>query len=61
MNMLAMTELQKKIAEQLGLEIGVYLDFTNSAHIYEKTYGDVEQFVKVVERRLSRHWILWIY
>ena len=55
MNMLAMTELQKKIAEQLGLEIGVYLDFTNSAHIYEKTYGDVEQFVKVVERRLSRH------
>jgi len=55
MNMLAMTELQRKIAEELSLEVGVYLDFSNSAHIYEKTYGDVERFVKVVERRLSRH------
>jgi len=54
MNMLAMTELQKRIAEQLGLEVGVYLDFSNSAHIYEKTYADVERFVRVVERRLKR-------
>ena len=53
MNMLAMTELQKKIAEQLGLEIGIYLDFSNSAHIYEKSYDDVERFVKVAERRLK--------
>jgi len=51
MNMLAMTELQKKIAEELGLEVGVYLDFSNSAHIYEKSYDDVERFVRVVERR----------
>lgn len=54
MNMLAMTELQKKISEWLGLEVGVYLDFSNSAHIYEKTYADVERFVKIVERRLNR-------
>ena len=53
MNMIAMTELQKKIAEQLGLEIGIYLDFSNSAHIYEKSYDDVERFVKVAERRLK--------
>jgi len=53
MNMLAMTELQKKIAEQLGLEIGIYLDFSNSAHIYEKSYDDVERFVKVAKRRLK--------
>jgi len=54
MNMLAMTELQKKIAEALGLEVGAYLDFSNSAHIYEKTYADVERFLKVVEKRMSR-------
>jgi len=54
MNMLAMTELQKKIAEELDLEVGVYLDFTNSAHIYEKTYADVERFLRVIKRRLNR-------
>ena len=54
MNMLAMTELQKKMAEQLDLEVGIYLDFTNSAHIYEKTYANVERFVGVAEKRLKR-------
>ncbi len=51
MNMLAMTELQRIIAEQLRVEVGSYVDFTNSAHIYEKTYGDVEHFKHVVEKR----------
>ena len=54
MNMLAMTELQKKMAEQLDLEVGIYLDFTNSTHIYEKTYVNVERFVGVAEKRLKR-------
>jgi len=54
MNMLAMTEPQKKISEWLGLEAGVYLDFSNSTHIYEKPYADVERFVRIVERRLNR-------
>jgi thymidylate synthase (methanogen type) len=51
MNMLALTELQKMVSEQLNVEVGSYLDFSNSAHIYEKTYGDVERFIRVVERR----------
>lgn len=51
MNMLALTELQKLVAERLGLEVGSYLDFSNSAHIYEKSYPDVERFLKVCERR----------
>jgi thymidylate synthase len=54
MNMLAMTELQRRMAEQLGVEVGAYLDFSNSAHIYERSYGDVERFIKVVQRRLGR-------
>ena len=51
MNMLALTELQKMVSGQLNVEVGPYLDFSNSAHIYEKTYGDVERFIRVVERR----------
>jgi len=51
MNMLAMTELQKRISEEVGVEVGSYVDFSNSAHIYEKTYWDVERFINVLERR----------
>ncbi len=51
MNMLAMTELQRRIADKLGVEVGAYLDFSNSAHIYEKIYGDVERFISVLEKR----------
>ncbi len=51
MNMLALTELQKMVSGQLNVEVGPYLDFSNSAHIYEKTYGDVKRFIRVVERR----------
>ncbi|MEM2887892.1 MAG: thymidylate synthase [Candidatus Bathyarchaeia archaeon] len=51
MNMLALTELQKMVAEHLKVKVGPYLDFTNSAHIYEKTYSDVVHFKRVIERR----------
>ena len=51
MNMLALTELQKVMANQLNVEVGPYLDFSNSAHIYEKSYEDVERFAKVLEKR----------
>jgi thymidylate synthase (methanogen type) len=54
MNMLALTELQKMMAERLNVEVGAYLDFSNSAHIYEKTYEDVERFIKVLRKRLNR-------
>jgi thymidylate synthase (methanogen type) len=54
MNMLAMTELQRILAEKLSVNIGAYLDFSNSAHIYEKSYKDVEQFINVIKRRSSR-------
>lgn len=49
MNMLAMVELQRAVAEELGTKVGWYLDFSNSAHIYESSYGDVERFVKAVK------------
>jgi len=42
------------LSERLGVGVGAYLDFSNSAHIYEKTYGDVERFIRVLKRRSSR-------
>jgi len=53
MNMLAMTELQRMMAEKLDVEVGSYTDFSNSAHIYEKSYVDVERFIEVLKKRRS--------
>ncbi|MFX0093270.1 MAG: thymidylate synthase [Candidatus Hodarchaeota archaeon] len=51
MNMLAMTMLQKKIAEKIQLQVGRYIDFSDSLHIYKNDWKEVEHFMKVVERR----------
>jgi len=57
-NMFALTEMQKRIAEgvsdRFGVEVkpGAYVDFSNSFHIYEKDFGDVEsRFAKLVRER----------
>lgn len=54
MNILVMTELQKIMAEKLNVKVGAYVDFTNSAHIYEKTYNDVQRFITVLKKKKSR-------
>jgi thymidylate synthase len=51
MNILALTELQKLLAEKINVQVGGYLDYTNSAHIYEKSYNDVKHFMKVINVR----------
>ncbi|MBS7611329.1 hypothetical protein KEJ27_03850 [Candidatus Bathyarchaeota archaeon] len=51
MNMLALTELMKTIALNVGVELGSYVDFSNSAHIYEKSYDNVKSFLNVCEKR----------
>ena len=50
-NMYALTELQKRIAERLRCEVGEYIDFSDSAHVYESSYQDVSHFLKVCEKR----------
>jgi len=57
-NMYALTELQKRIAERLSekagkrFKVGKYVDFTNSFHIYENDFQDVEKrFMKAKEGR----------
>jgi len=58
MNIYAMTEMQRFIAERIseisGMEIkvGKYVDFSNFYHIYEKDWNDVEnRFLKIIEKR----------
>lgn len=50
-NMLALTELQKRVAQEVGFRVGAYVDFSNSAHVYERSYGDVERFIATLDRR----------
>ncbi|MEM5879594.1 MAG: thymidylate synthase [Candidatus Aenigmatarchaeota archaeon] len=57
MNMYAMTELQKKISEELSEKmgkrvlVGPYLDFSNSYHIYGSYFSDFEKFLNLVRTR----------
>jgi len=57
-NMYAFTELQKHITNEISritgqrIEPGIYVDFTNSFHIYERDFEDVERrLLKLVSER----------
>ena len=56
LNMYALTLLQKSIADQVQektnrqLEVGQYIDVSDSFHIYERTLPDVERFLKAKEK-----------
>ena len=64
MNMYALTLLQKKIAERISakigrkIEVGEYIDISNSYHIYESDWKRVEKFLEVIKSRpwSSRVW-----
>ncbi len=58
MNMYGLTELQKRLAEEIGrrsgwpVSIGAYVDFTDSYHIYGSSFGDFEnRFLKLYRDR----------
>lgn len=44
-NVNGMIRIQKYVAEQLDLEIGHYLDFSNSLHIYGETISEVKDML----------------
>jgi len=52
-NMYAFTELQRKVAGELDVEAGIYVDYSTSYHIYESDFSLVEQFLKTVSYRRS--------
>jgi len=57
MNMYALTELQRRIAQRLSaelgrrIEVGEYVDISDSYHIYEQDYKRVEAFLKTISTR----------
>ncbi len=57
MNIFALTDLQRIIAERLSKErnqkisIGRYVDITDSFHIYGSYFAEFEKFLKVVKER----------
>jgi thymidylate synthase len=51
MNMVALTELQKNIAEKLGVEVGEYVHLSHSMHVYGKDTADIERFLSLCDKR----------
>lgn len=45
MNILALTTWQEMFAQRLAVEVGCYLDFTDSFHIYQRDYPRAEMLV----------------
>lgn len=45
MNAFALIMLQKRIAEELGVEVGIYIHRANSFHCYEKDHDRLQAFV----------------
>lgn len=54
MNMFAFTELQRTVADELGVEPGSYVHVADSFHIYGSYFGEFEGFLKSVESRPDR-------
>lgn len=51
MNMFAFIMLQKRIADNLGYEIGSYTHRANSFHCYEKDFNLLESYIKSIKRK----------
>ncbi len=50
-NVNGMIRIQKYVADQLGLEMGHYLDFSNSLHIYGSTISEVKDMFTRMKNR----------
>ncbi|NVM16464.1 MAG: hypothetical protein HWN80_02020 [Candidatus Lokiarchaeota archaeon] len=50
-NVNGMIRIQKYVADQLGLEMGHYLDFSNSLHIYGNTISEVKDMFDRMKNR----------
>jgi thymidylate synthase len=50
-NVNGMIRIQKYVADQLGVEMGHYLDFCNSLHIYGNTILEVKDMLNRMKSR----------
>ncbi len=49
MNAFAFIMLQRKVANELGLDVGSYTHRANSFHVYERNFDLLEQYVKDIK------------
>lgn len=54
MNMFAFTELQRYVAQQLGVDMGYYMHIADSYHVYERDWKWFNTFVEQVKRGETR-------
>jgi thymidylate synthase len=58
MNMYAFTELQKYVAERVGVELGYYMHIVDSYHVYERDWKWFYKFIEQIKTGESREkWI----
>lgn len=50
-NVNGMIRIQKYVADQLGVDIGQYLDFSNSLHIYGNTISEVKDMLNRMKNK----------
>jgi thymidylate synthase len=50
-NVNGMIQIQKYIADKLGVDMGHYLDFSNSLHIYGNTISEVNDMFSRMKNR----------
>jgi len=50
-NVNGMIRIQKNVADQLGVEVGHYLDFSNSLHIYGSTFSEVKDMLERMKNK----------
>lgn len=48
MNMFALIMLQKRIADELGVEVGTYTHRANSFHCYKKDFNMLENYIEAI-------------
>ncbi len=51
MNMFAFTELQRRVADRVGVACGEYVHVADSFHIYGSYFGEFEGFLQIISQR----------
>ncbi|MEM1533029.1 MAG: hypothetical protein QW164_03025, partial [Desulfurococcaceae archaeon] len=54
MNMYAFTELQKLIAQKIGVDVGYYMHIADSYHVYERDFKWFNVFVQQIKSGESK-------
>jgi len=60
MNMYALTLLQKMIAEKVDVKVGRYVDDSDSYHVYDRNFKNLEQFGSAVEASKKSGRLSWM-